>query len=36
MVSREDIELEAHDLFMQAQASLSRLSGLIPKDNKSE
>jgi hypothetical protein len=36
MVSREDIELEAHDLFMQAQASLSRLSGLIPKKKKTE
>ena len=36
MVSREEIELEAHDLFMQAQASLSRLSGLIPKKKKSE
>ena len=34
MVSREEIELEAHDLFMQAQASLSRLSGLIPKKKK--
>ncbi|WP_170844330.1 protein phosphatase 2C domain-containing protein [Ruminococcus albus] len=36
MVSREEIELEAHDLFMQAQASLSRLSGLIPKKKKTE
>ena len=36
MVSREDIELETHDLFMQAQASLSRLSGLIPKKKKTE
>ncbi|EXM41054.1 hypothetical protein RASY3_03280 [Ruminococcus albus SY3] len=36
MVSREDIELEAHDLFMQAQASLSRLSGLVPKKKKFE
>lgn len=33
-VSREEIELEAHDLFMQAQASLSRLSGLMPKKKK--
>ena len=36
IVSREDIELEAHDLFMQAQASLSRLSGLFPYGKKSD
>ena len=36
IVSREDIELEAHDLFMQAQASLSRLSSMIPKKKKSD
>lgn len=35
-VSKEDIELEAHDLFMQAQASLSRLSGLNPYGKKSD
>ncbi len=34
IVSREDIELETHDLFMQAQASLSRLSSLIPPNKK--
>lgn len=36
VVSREDIELETHDLFMQAQASLSRLSGLFPYGKKSD
>ncbi|EGC01455.1 PP2C family protein-serine/threonine phosphatase [Ruminococcus albus] len=36
IVSREDIELETHDLFMQAQASLSRLSGMIPKKKKDD
>ncbi|MBR1739964.1 MAG: serine/threonine-protein phosphatase [Ruminococcus sp.] len=34
IVSPEDIELEAHDLFMQAQASLSRLSQLFNDEEK--
>ena len=36
IATREDIELEAHDLFMQAQASLSRLSSLFPNKKKSD
>ena len=32
--SRENYELEAHDLFMQAQASLSKLTTLFPNKKK--